>query len=85
MGEIFNYFEKNYNLNITMLNIGQKMLFSGFMNEAKVNIRKKMKISDIYYELFDNKPQNTIEIGIVGELFDNSDEEIELPNIKINF
>jgi ubiquitin-activating enzyme E1 len=85
MEEIFQYFEKNYNLNITMLNIGQKMLFSGFMNEDKVNTRKKMKISEIYQELFNDKPQNTIEIGIVGELFDNQDEEIELPNIKINF
>lgn len=83
--EIFKYFEKNYNVNITMLNIGQKMLFSGFMNEDRVNIRKKMKISEIYYELFNNKPLNTIELGIVGELFDSPDEEIELPNIKINF
>ena len=85
--EIFEYFERNYNIKLTMLNIGQKMLYSEFMNKDKANIRKTKKISEIYHEIFNNNEllNNNIEIGIVGELFSNPDEELELPNIKINF
>ena len=86
LSEIFDYFQKNYNIKLTMLNIGQKMLYSGFMNESKAESRKKMRISEIYYELFGENPNINLEIGVVGEQYNSdSEDEIDLPNIKINF
>jgi ubiquitin-activating enzyme E1 len=89
--EILDFFEKNYNINITMVNHGQKMLFSGFMSMAKAEARKNMKISQIYKEVYNQDPENKIiEISVVGEEITNDDKsdndennEIELPNCKV--
>jgi ubiquitin-activating enzyme E1 len=89
--EIFGFFEKNYNINITMVNHGQKMLFSGFMSMTKAQARKEMRISEIYKEVYNQDPENKIiEISVVGEEITNDDKsdndennEIELPNCKV--
>ena len=89
--EIFDFFEKNYNINITMVNHGQKMLFSGFMSPLKAETRKEMKISQIYKEVYNQEPvDKVIEISVVGEEIKedqdcDEEDEIELPNCKVYF
>jgi ubiquitin-activating enzyme E1 len=81
--ELFNYFEKNYNINISMVNHGQKMLYSGFMNPKKAQDRKKMMISEILKEVYGKQLEdNVIEITLVGENPEQEDEDIELPVCK---
>ena len=81
--ELFDYFEKNYNINISMVNHGQKMLYSGFMNPKKAEDRKNMKISAILREIYGKELEDkVIEITLVGENPEQEDEEIELPVCK---
>ncbi len=81
LNEIFEYFDKNYNITITTVMYGQKMIYSGFMNETKANEKKAQLISDI------TKETNCIvELAVFGENKDKAEdeeEEIELPICKI--
>ncbi len=79
LNEIFEYFDKNYNITITTVMYGQKMIYSGFMSEAKALERKIQKISDIV-----GVNNTIIEFAVFGENTENpDDEEIELPICKI--
>ena len=81
--ELFDYFKKNYNINISMVNHGQKMLYSDFMNPKKAEDRKNMKISAILREIYGKEIEDkVIEITLVGENPEQEDEEIELPVCK---
>jgi ubiquitin-activating enzyme E1 len=79
LSEIFDYFSKNYNIDVTTVMYGQKMIYSGFMNETKTLERKVQKISDIV-----GVNNTIIELAVFGEDTENpDDEEIELPICKI--
>ena len=80
---ILEFFTKNYNININMMTIGNKMLYSSFMNINKINTIKYKKISELYLDLF-NDELNNVEINITGENIDDEDIDINIPNIYIN-
>jgi ubiquitin-activating enzyme E1 len=80
--EIFDYFMDNYNIMLTTIMWGQKMLYSGFMNDTMVNERKNQKVSEVVQDNIDNH----IIISVFGESCDTDmEDEIELPVCKIFF
>jgi ubiquitin-activating enzyme E1 len=83
LSEIFDYFSHHYNINVTTVIYGQKMIYSGFMSESKALERKDQKISDII-----GLNNTVIELAVFGENIENpenpdEEEEIELPVCKI--
>lgn len=87
MGEFMDYFEKEYNLEISMLSHGVSILYSFFANKKKVEERKAMKMSEVITSITKKEfPPN--QLFIVLEVIANdmeTDEEVELPYIKFRF
>ena len=87
MGEFMDHFETEYNLEISMLSHGVSILYSFFADKAKVAKRKAMKISDVIREITKKDfPPN--QLFLTMEVIANekeTDEEVELPYIKLRF
>jgi len=85
--EFFEYFESEYNLEISMLSQGVSILYSFFANKKKVAERMKMPMSKIVESITKKEfPPN--QLFIILELIANdkdTDEEVELPYIKFRF
>jgi hypothetical protein len=47
LGEFMDYFEKEYNLEMSMLSYGVSILYSFFANKTKVEERKVMKMTEV--------------------------------------
>mmetsp|Transcript_29633 Transcript_29633/g.48896 ORF Transcript_29633/g.48896 Transcript_29633/m.48896 type:complete len:1094 (+) Transcript_29633:153-3434(+) len=87
MGEFMDYFEKEYNLEVSMLSHGVSILYSFFANKKKVEARKAMTMTQVITSITKKEfPENqlfiTLEI-IANDL--DTDEECELPYIKFRF
>jgi ubiquitin-activating enzyme E1 len=87
MGEFMDHFEKEYNLEISMLSTGVSILYSFFANKKKVEERKAMKMTEVITSITKKEfPPN--QLFIILEVIANekeTDEEVELPYIKFRF
>jgi len=87
MGEFMAHFEKEYNLEISMLSHGVSILYSFFANKKKIEERKVMKMSEVITSITKKEfPPN--QLFIILEVIANdkeTDEEVELPYIKFRF
>lgn len=87
MGEFMAYFEKEYNLEISMLSHGVSILYSFFANKKKVEERKAMKMTDVITSITKKEfPPN--QLFIILEVIateKETDEEVDLPYIKFRF
>eukprot|EP00978_Attheya_sp_CCMP212_P008578 scaffold20176_cov62-Attheya_sp.AAC.2 len=87
LAEFLDFFEKEYNLDISMLSHGVSILYSFFANKKKVEERKKMKMSEVVTSITKKEfPPN--QLFIILELIANdleTDEEVELPYVKFRF
>ena len=87
MGEFMAHFEKEYNLEISMLSYGVSILYSFFANKKKVEERKAMKMTDVITSITKKEfPPN--QLFIILEVIANdldTDEEVELPYMKFRF
>ena len=87
MGEFMDYFEKEYNLEISMLSHGVSILYSFFANKKKVEERKAMRMTEVITSITKKEfPPN--QLFIILEVIANdltTDEEVELPYIKFRF
>lgn len=87
MGEFMNHFEKEYNLEISMLSYGVSILYSFFANKKKVEERKAMKMTDVITSITKKEfPPN--QLFIILEVIANdveTDEEVELPYVRFRF
>ena len=87
LGEFMNYFEKEYNLEISMLSYSVSILYSFFANKKKVEERKAMKMTDVITSITKKEfPPN--QLFIILEVIANdveTDEEVELPYVKFRF
>jgi len=81
------YFETEYNLEISMLSQGVSILYSFFANKKKVEERMKMPLSKIVTSIT-KKEFPPSQLFIILELIANdltTDEEVELPYVKFRF
>ena len=87
MGEFMDHFEKEYNLEVSMLSHGVSILYSFFANKKKVEERKAMKMSEVITSITKKEfPPNQLFIVlevIATEL--ESGEDVELPYVKFRF
>ena len=87
MGEFMDYFENEYNLEISMLSHGVSILYSFFANKAKVEERKAMKMTEVISSITKKEfPPNQLFLTLEVIANDkDTDEEVELPYIKFRF
>lgn len=87
LAEFIVYFEKEYNLDVSMISHGVSILFSFFANKKKVEERKKMKMSEVVQSITKKDfPAN--QLFITFEIIANdldTDEEVELPYVRFRF
>lgn len=87
MGEFMEYFEKEYNLEISMLSHGVSILYSFFANKKKVEERKKMKMTEVISSITKKEfPPN--QLFLILEVIANdteTDEEVDIPYVKFRF
>ena len=87
MGQFMDYFEKEFNLEISMLSHGVSILYSFFANKKKVEERKKMNMSEVITSITKKEfPPN--QLFLILEVIANdleTDEEVELPYVKFRF
>ncbi len=85
--EFMDHFEKEYNLEVSMLSHGVSILYSFFANKKKVEERMKMKMSEVVTSITKKEfPPN--QLFIILELIANdleTDEEVDLPYVKFRF
>jgi len=87
LGEFMDYFESEYNLEISMLSYGVSILYSFFANKQKVAERRAMKMTDVITSIT-KKEFPPDQLFIILEVIANdkdTDEEVELPYIKFRF
>jgi len=87
LAQFMEHFEKEYNLDISMLSHGVSILYSFFANKAKVEERKKMKMSEVVRTVTKKEPPKN-QLYIIFQMIANdltSDEEVEIPYIKYKF
>jgi ubiquitin-activating enzyme E1 len=87
LGEFMDYFEKEYNLEISMLSHGVSILYSFFANKKKVEERKAMKMTEVISSITKKEfPPNQLFLTLEVIANDkDTDEEVELPYIKFRF
>jgi ubiquitin-activating enzyme E1 len=87
MGAFMDHFEKEYNLEISMLSYGVSILYSFFANKKKVEERKCMKMTEVITSITKKEfPPN--QLFIILEVIANdltTDDEVELPYIRYRF
>jgi len=87
LGEFMDYFETEYNLDISMLSYGVSILYSFFANKKKVEERKKMTMTDVITSITKKEfPED--QLFIILEVIANdkdTDEDVDLPYIKFRF
>mmetsp|Transcript_2071 Transcript_2071/g.3691 ORF Transcript_2071/g.3691 Transcript_2071/m.3691 type:complete len:1061 (+) Transcript_2071:100-3282(+) len=85
--EFIQYFETEYNLDVSMISHGVSILFSFFANKKKLAERKKMKMSEVCASVTKKElPSN--QLFLIFEIIANdldTDEEVELPYVKFRF
>jgi ubiquitin-activating enzyme E1 len=87
MGEFLDYFENEYNLEISMLSHGVSILYSFFANKTKVEERKRMKMTEVITSIT-KKEFPPKQLFIILEVIANdltTEDEVELPYIRYRF
>jgi len=87
LGEFMDYFEKEYNLEISMLSYGVSILYSFFANKKKVEERKAMKMTEVISSIT-KKELPPDQLFIILEVIANdkeTDEDVDLPYIKFRY
>jgi ubiquitin-activating enzyme E1 len=87
LGEFMDHFEREYNLEISMLSHGVSILYSFFANKKKVEERKAMKMTEVITSItkFEFPPnQLFITLEVIANDKD-TDDEVELPYIRFRF
>jgi ubiquitin-activating enzyme E1 len=87
LGEFMDHFEREYNLEISMLSHGVSILYSFFANKKKVEERKAMKMTEVITSITKKEfPPNQLFITLEVIANDkDTDNEVELPYIKFRF
>jgi len=85
--EFMDFFQSEYNLEISMLSHGVSILYSFFANKKKVEERMVMPMSEVVSSIAKKEfPPN--QLFIILEVIANdldTDEEVELPYVKFRF
>lgn len=85
--EFIQYFEKEYNLDVSMISHGVSILFSFFANKKKLAERMKMPMSEVAASVTKRElPPNQLFIvfEIIADDLDTG-EEVEVPYVKFRF
>lgn len=89
MGEFIEYFEEEYELDVSMVSFGVSILFSFFGNAKKMKERRKMKMSEVVAEVT-KKPVNPTAMYLIFELCvsdasggDNDGEDVDIPYVRM--
>ena len=87
LGQFMDHFEREYNLEISMLSHGVSILYSFFANKKKVQERKAMPITDVITSITKKEfPPNQLFLTLEVIANDKeTDEEVEIPYVKLRF
>jgi ubiquitin-activating enzyme E1 len=87
MGEFLDHFEREYNLKIIMLGYGVSMLYSFAFDKAKLEKRRKMRMTEVITSVTKKDfPPNQLFVTLDVIANDkDTDEDVELPYIKFCF
>ncbi|RIA93556.1 ubiquitin-activating emzyme E1 [Glomus cerebriforme] len=82
--EFLNYFEKNHELEVTMLSCGASMLYAFFLQGRKKEERKNMRLSELV-ESIAKKPIPTHVKALTLEMVvnDRDGEDVEVPYVRL--
>jgi len=85
LGEFMNYFQKEKNLEITMLSQGVSMIYAFFLPPSKQQERMEMPLSELVRKVSKRKIEPHVK-ALVLELCCNDDtgEDVEVPYVKYN-
>ena len=87
LSQFIEFFEKKYNLEVTMASAGVSLLYSSFMQPEKLKERMDKEVSLVLEEI-QQKPlpswQKYLIVEIIADLID-SDEDIEVPSVRYQF
>jgi len=82
--EFIDYFQKQHNLEVTMISSGVMLLYSSFMPSKKSEDRKKLKLSELI-ETVSKKPLPSHLKSLVFEICanDHEGEDVEVPYVRV--
>lgn len=84
--EFMDYFKNNYKLEISMLSYDVSILYSFFMNKAKVEDRMKMAMSEVAQVASKKKvPPGVKNLVLDICCSDDKDEDVDVPYVKYSF
>jgi len=87
LGEFMDHFEKEYNLEISMLSYGVSIIYSFFANKKKVEERKAMRMTDVITSIT-KKEFPPDQLFFLLEVIANdkdTDEDVDLPYIRFRY
>jgi ubiquitin-activating enzyme E1 len=87
LGQFMEHFEREFNLEISMLSHGVSILYSFFANKQKVAERKAMRLTEVITSITKKEfPPN--QLFLTMEVIANdkdTDEEVDIPYVKLRF
>jgi ubiquitin-activating enzyme E1 len=86
--DVIDHFSNKYDIDITGFTVGQTMLLTSFLPQAKQKDRKKKKFNEVYYEITkEQPPSNPIQVTIIADLDEDSETENQatLPLCKVYY
>ena len=87
LGEIFEFLEKKFKLDISLVSVGEKMLYANYLTEHEK--RKPKRLSELYSELFKvseiPKHLNFFELNVIGEDPENDEITVNLALVRVFF
>ena len=87
LAEVLSYFDKEHNLEVTMLSSGVSILYAFYLNKKKLDERMTMKMSELVTSI-SKKDLPPNQLFIILELMASdkeTDEDVDLPYVKFRF